>query len=393
MDNWERVVHFDVLIVGGSAAGFYTAKTLIDLGFDGSVGVISGDPYAPYDRTRLSKELLFEGASSDSITLEGGAVGGCEWLGGVTAKALDVASSRVWTDVYGPVDFDRLVIATGAKPRVLAGQSVSSSRIVSLHSLSDALDLRSRLAGLRRATVVGSGFIAAETASGLARMGVDVRLMVRRGLFAKFGARVQTMAEDLFAEHGVVISREVAAGAEHGRRDASLGRVGAATPGAGGDLVICAIGSDPAVHWLAGFAASRESALRTNPVGLVAGETNVFAVGDVAARWNLRHRRYVRSGHWASAIVDAQVTAQFLVAGETRHHTRSGLQGFSSTHFGVTLQGIGNTAIADEIRCDGDYHEEGWAGSRFFCEGRLCAAISYGRPAYVMRALPELLSE
>lgn len=387
-------MHFDVLIVGGSAAGFYTAKTLADLGFAGSVGVISEDPYAPYDRTKLSKELLFEGASSDSITLEGGAIAGCEWLGGVAAKGLDVASSRVWTDVYGPVDFDRLVIATGATPRHLAGQSVSSSPVASLHSLSDALDLRSRLAGLRRATVVGSGFIAAETASGLARMGVDVRLKVRRGLFSKFGAGIAAMAEDLFAEYDVVISRDVAAGAAldqpYGSATAPESR-GASPWGTRGGLVVCAIGSEPAVTWLGEFAANRGSAIRTDPVGLVEGETRVFAVGDVASRWNVRYRRYVRSGHWASAMVDAQITAQFLATGETRHNVRSGLQGFSSTHFGVTLQGIGDISIADEIRCDGDYRAEGWAGSRSYCDGKLCAVISYGRPAYVMHALPELL--
>lgn len=46
-----------------------------------------------------------------------------------------------------------------------------------------------------------------------------------------------------------------------------------------------------------------------------------------------------------------------------------------------------------EVRCDGDYRDDGWTGSRFFCAGKLCGAVSYGRPAYIMQALPELLND
>lgn len=52
-------------------------------------------------------------------------------------------------------------------------------------------------------------------------------------------------------------------------------------------------------------------------------------------------------------MVDAKVTAEFLVTGETRHNARSG----------------------------------------FFRDGMLCGAVSYGRPGYVMQALPELLRD
>lgn len=133
--------------------------------------------------------------------------------------------------------------------------------------------LRSRLDGLTRVTVLGSGFIAAGTASGLSGRGIDVRIVVRRGMFAKFGA------------------------------------------------------GDPAVHWLGEFAFARGSTNRAGPVGLAQGKTRFFAVGDVSWRWNNRHSQYVRPGHWASAIVDAKVTAAFLATEETHQKARSGLQG------------------------------------------------------------------
>lgn len=380
-------MYFDILIVGGSAAGFYTAQHLAELGFGGSMGVVSEDPHSPYDRTKLSKELLFDGASSESVVIEGGSIAGCEWYSGVAAKGLDLKSMQVWTDVHGPIGFGRLVIASGATPKRIVDQSAPGSPVPTLYTMADALKLRSQLRGLTQATVIGSGFVAAEAASGLSNLGVGVRLRVRRGLFAKYGRGIAEMARSLFEDNGVAIEDQSAADTDAGVRNE-----GQSAKDAAAHVTIGAIGSEPAVQWLGEFATSRGNMIRTDPVGRVEGTTQVFAAGDVAWRWSDRHRQYLRSGHWASAMVDARTTAAFLATGEARQNARAGLQGFSSTHFGVTLQGIGDTSIADEVQCDGDYRTEGWAGSRFFRAGELCAAMSYGRPAYVMQALPELLA-
>src|SRR5690606_4955565 len=105
---------------------------------------------------------------------------------------------------------------------------------------------------LTRATVIGSGFVAAETASGLAQAGIDVRLIVRGGLFSKFGSSIQTMAELLFAQNGVEVTRE----ADGARRTARLA-ANAETAGDRTAAVIAAIGSEPSVQWLGEFARSR----------------------------------------------------------------------------------------------------------------------------------------
>jgi 3-phenylpropionate/trans-cinnamate dioxygenase ferredoxin reductase subunit len=118
------------------------------------LGVVSADPDEPYDRTKLSKDLLFEDATVSSIVVEGGRIRGCEWMSETTAQWLDVATSRVWTDAYGPIGFGRLVIASGAAPRRLPGGSATG--VLHLYTLSDALALRSRLGELTRATVVVS---------------------------------------------------------------------------------------------------------------------------------------------------------------------------------------------------------------------------------------------
>jgi 3-phenylpropionate/trans-cinnamate dioxygenase ferredoxin reductase subunit len=47
-----------VTIVGGSLAGLATAEGLRRQGFDGQIRVVGEEPWLPYDRPPLSKEIL-----------------------------------------------------------------------------------------------------------------------------------------------------------------------------------------------------------------------------------------------------------------------------------------------------------------------------------------------
>lgn len=50
-----------MVVIGAGEAGLRAALTLRDLGFDGAVTVIGGEPIAPYERPPLSKQVLFGG--------------------------------------------------------------------------------------------------------------------------------------------------------------------------------------------------------------------------------------------------------------------------------------------------------------------------------------------
>jgi len=46
------------IIIGASQAGGWTAKTLRNEGFEGTVIMIGEEPYLPYERPPLSKDAL-----------------------------------------------------------------------------------------------------------------------------------------------------------------------------------------------------------------------------------------------------------------------------------------------------------------------------------------------
>ncbi|MFC7584529.1 FAD-dependent oxidoreductase [Nonomuraea antimicrobica] len=112
-----------IAIVGASAAGVTTAESLRQLGFDGELVLIGDEPYLPYDRPPLSKQVLLGSWGPEQTSLrrpERYEELGIDLRLGHRASGLDLASRAVLIDGGQPVGFDGLVIATGLTPRTLA---------------------------------------------------------------------------------------------------------------------------------------------------------------------------------------------------------------------------------------------------------------------------------
>src|SRR3546814_17865379 len=73
--------------------------------------------------------------------------------------------------------FDKLALATGSRVRRLAVPGADLDGVVYLRDLEDAEQLKKKLPGVRRAVVVGGGFIGLEAAAVLAQRGVEVSVI------------------------------------------------------------------------------------------------------------------------------------------------------------------------------------------------------------------------
>ncbi|OEV25522.1 oxidoreductase, partial [Streptomyces nanshensis] len=131
--NQQRVV-----IVGTGMAGVQTAVQLREQGWPGSVRLLGAEPHPPYDRPPLSKAVLLgrgEEAEVPLFDIDFAALG-IELELGRTATGLRPGERLLVTDA-GPVHYDRLVLATGAEPRVLPG-SAGVPGVHVLRTLDDA---------------------------------------------------------------------------------------------------------------------------------------------------------------------------------------------------------------------------------------------------------------
>ncbi|REK85465.1 NAD(P)/FAD-dependent oxidoreductase [Streptomyces inhibens] len=315
-----------IAVVGASAAGLAAAEALRRFGWRGPLTLIGDEPHLPYDRPPLSKQLLHGAWEPERLLLRTE-----EQLDpldldlrlGTRATGLDVATRTLTLDGGELLDCAGVIVATGVAARTLPG----ADRIAGVHTLrtlDDALALRGRLAGTgRRLVIVGNGVLGCEAAAVARELGHEVTLV---GIGAiPMAEAVGTEVGELLAEEHRARGVQLLTGAVDGFGTTADGADPAGTDDAQitdvrladgtrlpADLVLLAIGSRPAVEWLADPALDTTDGLRCD--AYCAAAPGIYAAGDVA-RWDHPvHGRPLRFEHRMNATEQGMAAARNLLA-------------------------------------------------------------------------------
>jgi 3-phenylpropionate/trans-cinnamate dioxygenase ferredoxin reductase subunit len=168
-----------VVVIGAGHAGVEAAASLRSGGYPGPVTVVGAERHQPYQRPPLSKEMLADVGDPDLLSLRSEAFFDDRRIALRHGPAVDVDRAGQQVHVAGdrPVDYDHLVLATGAAPRRIELPGRSLRGVAELRTLDDALALRASLVGARRVVVLGGGFIGMEVASAARKRDVDVSVL------------------------------------------------------------------------------------------------------------------------------------------------------------------------------------------------------------------------
>lgn len=262
------------LIVGGGMTGHAAAAAIREVDPAAEITLLSAEPDRPYARPPLSKGLWL-GKPEESVWLP--EVPGLALHLGRRAAALDPEAREVHDDQGGVHRYDRLLLATGGRPRRL---STGGDRVIYLRTLADHRRLKA-VEG-KRVVVIGGGFIGSEIAAALASAGREVSIILPE---AAIGARAYPpdLADFItrtFREKGVRVLAGETAGAIGERGGAALVRTGRGEELLA-DAVVAGLGIQPdtALAEAAGLRCADgievDERLETSAPG-------VFAAGDVA---------------------------------------------------------------------------------------------------------------
>ncbi|HXN06179.1 MAG TPA: FAD-dependent oxidoreductase, partial [Nitrospiria bacterium] len=131
------MLHSTYLIVGGGMTADSAISGIRQVDAKGSINLVSLEPFPPYNRPPLSKGL-WKGDPIETIWRKTLHQGTQSYLGNEILK-LDLQNKSA-TDNQGAVySFDKLLLATGGKPRKF---SFKSDRIIYFRTLSDYKQLR-----------------------------------------------------------------------------------------------------------------------------------------------------------------------------------------------------------------------------------------------------------
>jgi NADPH-dependent 2,4-dienoyl-CoA reductase/sulfur reductase-like enzyme len=135
--NGERMPkHFDFVLLGGGPASVSAAETLRAEAAKSTILLISEEDCLPYGHTYLPKQFLLGTQLKEKLLIHREAYyqeKAIELMLGTRATGVDTAARLVRTDRGRGIHFDKLLIATGAKPAPNRARFRSSRHSLSAH--------------------------------------------------------------------------------------------------------------------------------------------------------------------------------------------------------------------------------------------------------------------
>ncbi len=266
------------LIVGGGMTGDAACKGIRSIDPDGSIALVGDEPDPPYARPPLTKGLWL--GKEESSIWRGTEDEGVDLHLGRTIVSLDLDAHTATDDRGDTYGYDRLLLATGGRPRHLPG---APEGVVHYRTLADYHTLRAAAAEGTRVAVIGGGFIGSELAAALASNGCAVTMIFPEEAIGTrlFPRDLALSLNDYYREKGVeLVAGGLVGGVE--RRDGGY-RVTVDGGGAfDADVVVAGLGIVPRDELAADSGMATDNGIPVDDRGRVAGHDDVFAAGDVA---------------------------------------------------------------------------------------------------------------
>jgi 3-phenylpropionate/trans-cinnamate dioxygenase ferredoxin reductase component len=365
-----------LVIVGSSLAGLRAAQAARAAGFDGDLVMIGDEAHLPYTRPPLSKELLAGEHSVDRVGLPCDTLD-VEWRLGASATSLDRRRRRVVLSDGTEVAYDRLIAATGCRPRRWPGAGAGLAGVHVLRSLEDALALRAALGARPRVAIVGAGFIGCEVAQTVRKQGLDVTLIdIAPTPMLPLGPLLGQWCAELHRDHGVDLrlGTGVAALLGDGRVEAVELTGGARVPA---DIVVVGLGAVPNTEWLAGSGLHVDPGLNCDATLTAVGDPDVLGAGDIVS-WPhpLADGEPVRIEHWTVAAEHGQLAGRNVLVSPAERKPYDAPPYFWSDQYDVKIQSIGLPGRAERfeiLEASADQWRLVCGGER---DGRLIGAIA-----------------
>ncbi len=167
-----------IVIIGAGMAGARAVINLRANGYEGAITLVGEEALLPYDRPPLSKASILAETDPDPVwLLDDGIVASlkAEVIKGIAVTAIDRAAKTVRLADGRSLPYDKLLIATGARPRKLPVPGGEHALL--LRNQEEMLELRKRFLPGKRIVIIGGGFIGLELASSAAKKGCAVTLV------------------------------------------------------------------------------------------------------------------------------------------------------------------------------------------------------------------------
>lgn len=336
-----------IVIVGAGHAGVQAAASLREEGYDGPVVLIGDENELPYHKPPLSKTFIKD-AEAKPQPLRGEAFytgSAIDFRPGIRIDSIDTAGCRLDIAGGGVLAFDRLILATGSRPRLLPLPGADLSGVLSLRSIADARLIRELSAQSDDVVILGGGFIGLEIAATLRAAGRNVTVV--EAVDRLLGRAVAPVVASHVRQRLEALGVRILTGTTIARLEGENGHVSTAVTSTGERLparmVIVGIGAVPNVELAGAAGLTVANGIRVDQQ-MRSSVPDILAVGDAASYRHWSTGGDVRLESVQNATDQARLAAR-TVTGHAESY--SAVPWFWSDIGDMKLQMVGLTSGGD----------------------------------------------
>jgi 3-phenylpropionate/trans-cinnamate dioxygenase ferredoxin reductase component len=319
-----------MVIVGGGMAAARACINLRANDYEGSITLISEEAILPYDRPPLSKASIVDAdAYAPILLLDDSIVASLkvEVRLATRVSAINRTEKSISLHDGSKISYDKLLLATGAKPRKL--NCPGGEHALTLRDYSDTVLLREKFQPGKNIVVIGGGFIGLELASSASKLGCHVTLVEAQPRILMRGVpeAISKIVHDAHVVHGVnmIIGTGISQLTAHAVHLIDGREIKA-------DTIIAGIGASPETKLAVDAGLTIENGIACN-AQMQTSDPDIYAAGDCAS-FILGDRR-IRLEAWRSAQEQAATAAANMLG---QNKTHSNVPWFWSDQYDLSLQ-------------------------------------------------------
>jgi apoptosis-inducing factor 3 len=364
------------VIVGAGAAGAVAAQTLREAGFGGRIVMLDQDNRVPYDRTVLSKYFLSGETGGEKSPLQSQAYYRDHRIERRTAEVthVDPRARRITCADGSVLDYDAVLLATGAAPKRPSLPGIGLRNVFMLRSRADADAILAQAERSERAVVLGASFIGMEVAASLRERGLDVTVVgLEKAPFARqLGERIGSVFVSLHQKRGVTFRLGSGVIGLEGDGVAQAVRLEDGTR-VEGDLVVVGFGVSPVTGYARDLPRGDDGGLAVDACLRITD--GVYAAGDIA-RFPLRgDGAAIRVEHWRVAQQQGRVAALNMIGRAVQYDA---VPVFWTIQYLKRLDYVGHAPEWDDIAVFGDTAKPEFL-AYYVKDGKVAAAAGFDR--------------
>tara|TARA_Y100001958_G_scaffold154479_1_gene143500 strand:+ start:32 stop:1276 length:1245 start_codon:yes stop_codon:yes gene_type:complete len=368
----------DILIVG---AGQATGQLLISLKqkkYKGKIKVFADEKYYPYQRPPLSKKYLSGELSYERLFIKQRKFFDeldVEFNLSCRVEKISTNKKQIQTK-EGQHNYERLVIATGTRPRRISIDLQESKNIYYLRNIEDAEKIKHSIKQNQSIVIIGGGYIGLEVAATAIKFGCEVTVIEQQDRVMKrvVSKEVSNFFEDYHLSQGVrfIFNDEInSIKRVNNKHEISLstGKIIHA------DSILVGIGGIPNTEIAENTdieinnGISIDSKCKTNI-------NNIFSMGDCTNFWSELYGKKIRLESVQNAIDQAKVLADNIMNIDSRYDS---VPWFWSDQYDLKLQIAGLSEGYDETILRGDKKTKSFS-CLYLKEGKIIAIDAINRP-------------